>query len=60
MWLIEKKLQWNKKMQYVYSHIEYELSISRTIDLPEMVFLSCVKDGRFQESYIDKTSSSNG
>ena len=60
LWLIEKKLQWNKKMQYVYSHIEYELSISRTIDLPELVFLSCVKDGRFQESYINKTSSSNG
>jgi DNA-binding transcriptional MerR regulator len=39
--LLQKKLEWNQKMQYVYSHLEYELSITRKIKLPSMYFLKC-------------------
>jgi DNA-binding transcriptional MerR regulator len=27
IWLLQKKVEWNRKMQFVYSHLEEELSI---------------------------------
>ncbi len=51
IWLLKKKREWNRKMQYVYSHIEEELSISRRLMLPELVFLKCSENRNLQESY---------
>lgn len=51
IWLLKRKLEWNRKMQYVYSHIEEELTLSRRLALSEMVFLKCSDNRDMQESY---------
>ena len=56
IWLLQRKLEWNRKMRYVYSHIDEELSGSRHISLPEMAFLKCSDNQDMQESYRQSES----
>jgi DNA-binding transcriptional MerR regulator len=51
IWLMEKKVEWNRKMQYVYRHLDQELSISRKVKLPSMYFMKCSESEDMQLSF---------
>lgn len=52
-WLLEERIRWNKKMQYVYGHLEEELQTARRITLPDLYFLKCSEGNRLEASYAN-------
>lgn len=41
LWLLEKKLAWNRMMQKIVQDLDHELEVRHEVDVPEMCFLPC-------------------
>ena len=52
--MLQKKLEWNRRVQHVLEHIEEELTLVHEVTLPELCYLKCT------EGYDHTPSLENG